>query len=123
MIWPFTKKPPIPVLAPTTSISFSQLDTTERFGDNTSLAQDQWIPTIALNSLIPEPEKNGLPAPGATAEEIFEVASRLSRLRESIDIPNDGVYCAICHVANIDLGKLRTPCPKCGRKLLKFGWT
>jgi hypothetical protein len=56
------------------------------------------------------------------ADEIYRVASRLSALRESIPIPNDGVYCPVCHIANIDLGRLRTPCPQCGRALLKFGW-
>ena len=64
----------------------------------------------------------GLPSVHASEEEVYEVASKLSLFRESIPIPNDGVYCPICHIANIDLAKLRTPCPKCGRALLKFGW-
>jgi hypothetical protein len=37
-------------------------------------------------------------------------------------IPSAGVYCPVCHIANVDLGRLRTPCPQCGRPLLKFGW-
>ena len=59
---------------------------------------------------------------GADADEIYRVASKLSVLRESIPVPNDGVYCPVCHIANLNLGKLRTPCPQCGRGLLKFGW-
>jgi hypothetical protein len=107
----------------TEAISFSQLDITERFGDNRSLGKDEWISTTPLNSTIKNPESAGLPSPGADSEEVFRVASKLSALRESIPIPDDGVYCPICHIANVDLGKLRTPCPKCGRELLKFGWT
>src|SRR5262245_26378900 len=106
----------------TEAISFSQLDITERFDDNQRLGKDEWISTTPLNAKIPNPESAGLPSPGADAEEVYRVASKMSALRESIPIPNDGVYCPICHIANVDLGKLRTPCPKCGRELLKFGW-
>ena len=122
-MWPFKKKqtPKAESLAPG-SISFSQVDTTERFGDNLRLAPDEWIATIPLNTINENPESMGLPAVGATANEVFQIASRLSRLRESIPIPNDGVYCAICHIANIHIAKLRTPCPQCGKELLKFGW-
>lgn len=107
----------------TEAISFSQLDITERFDDNRNLGREEWISTTPLNSTISNPESRGLPAPGIDSEEVYRVASKLSALRESIPIPNDGVYCPICHIANVDLGKLRTPCPKCGRELLKFGWT
>lgn len=107
----------------TNAISFSQLDITERFGDNQKLGKEEWIPTTPLNATIPNPESAGLPSPGADSEEVYRVASKLSALRESIPIPDDGVYCPICHIANVDLGKLRRPCPKCGRDLLKFGWT
>ena len=101
---------------------FSQVDTTEGFGDDQGLSPDDWIATTPLNSMINDPESKGLPPPGANENEVYRVASELSALRESIPIPNDGVYCPICHIANVDLGKLRTPCPKCGRELLKFGW-
>jgi hypothetical protein len=107
----------------TDSMSFSQVDSTEQFGDDLSLRPDEWISTTPLNSTIENPESVGLPSPGADSEEVYRLASKLSEIRESIDIPNDGVYCPICHIANIDLGKLRTPCPECGRELLKFGWT
>lgn len=106
----------------TEAISFSQLDITERFDDNLSLGAADWIRTSPLNATITNPESSGLPPPDADAEAVYRVASKLSELRESIPIPNDGVYCPICHIANIDLGKLRTPCPQCGRELLKFGW-
>jgi hypothetical protein len=105
------------------SISFSQLDITERFDDNEGLGGDDWITTTPLNATIEDPESAGLPSPDADSEEVYRVASTLSELRESIPISNDGVYCPICHIANVDLGKLRTPCPECGRELLKFGWT
>ncbi len=104
------------------AISFSQLDITERFGDDQSLSIDDWIATTPLNATISDPAPAGLPPPDADSEEVYRIASELSALRESIPIPNDGVYCPICHIANIDLGKLRTPCPQCGRELLKFGW-
>ena len=101
---------------------FSQVDTTERFGDDQRLGPDDWIETTPLNSMTNDPESMGLPPLGANENEVYRVASELSALRESIPIPNDGVYCPICHIANVDLGKLRTLCPKCGRKLLRFGW-
>jgi len=122
-MWPFKKKPkPTPAFAPPQQISFSQLDITERFSDNLSLGPGDWIETSPLNASIPNPESQGLPAVGATEEEVYRIADRLSRLRESIAIPTDGVYCPVCHTANVSLTRLRTPCPKCGRPLLKFGW-
>ncbi len=60
------------------------------------------------------------PATRRRPEEVYRRASSLSELRESIPIDGDGVYCPICHIANIDLGKLRTPCPRCGRGLLNL---
>ena len=46
----------------------------------------------------------------------------MSELRESILISSDGVYSPVCHIANVDLCKLRTPCPQCRRGLLTFSW-
>lgn len=106
----------------TESISFTQLDITERFEDNESLSADDWITTTPLNARIDATEASGIPPRDADSEEVYRVASNLSELRESIPIDGDGVYCPICHIANIDIGKLRTPCPECGRGLLKFGW-
>lgn len=103
-------------------ISYSQLDITERFDDNQSLGADDWIATTPLNVTAENPESAGLPSLDADSEDVYRIASTLSELRESIPIPNDGVYCPICHIANVDLVRLRTPCPQCGRGLLKFGW-
>lgn len=105
------------------AISFSQLDITERFDDNESLSANEWITTTPLNAMMDATERSGLPQRDADSDEVYRVASTLSEFRESIPIEGDGVYCPICHIANIDIGKLRTPCPQCGRGLLKFGWT
>lgn len=122
-MWPFKKKQaPKAELFASEPISFSQVDTTEQFGDNHRLAPDEWIGTIPLNTITQDPESMGLPAVGTTADEVFQIETNLSRLRESIPIPDDGVYCPVCHIANMDIDKLRTPCPQCGRELLKFGW-
>ena len=104
-------------------ISYSQLDITDRFNDNIGRGVDEWITTSPMNAGIEDPESVGLPSCDADSEEVYRVASAMSEFRESIPIPDDGVYCPICHIANVDLGKLRTPCPQCGRGLLKFGWT
>lgn len=105
---------------PPGEISYSQLDVTERFGDHLRLKPDDWIQTVALNQSIPDGK--GLPPVGASADEVYKAADKLSRLRESISIPSDGVYCPVCHIANTRLAKLRTPCPRCSRPLMKFGW-
>lgn len=105
---------------PPGEILFSQLDITERFGDDQQLKPDDWIPTVPLNKSLPD--RKDLPPPTASAEEIYQAAVKMSQMRESIPIPSDGVYCPVCHIANTQLAKLRTPCPRCGRPLLKFGW-
>lgn len=105
---------------PPGEISYSQLDITERFDDHLRLKPDDWIQTVALNKSVPSGK--GLPPVDASADEIYAAAERLSKMRETISIPNDGVYCPVCHIANTQLAKLRTPCPKCSRPLLKFGW-
>ena len=121
-MWPFKKKQPTIQSMPPDAISYSQLDITENFDDHLHLSPEDWIETIPLNASVKNPESVGLPSTNATLDEIFFVASKLSSMRESFPIPNDGVYCPICHIANISISKLRTPCPKCGRFLLKFGW-
>jgi hypothetical protein len=117
-MWPFKKR----VKVNQEQFSYSQLDVTENFGDDKNLRADVWISTTPLNSSTKNPESMGLPSIGSSDDEIYRVASKLSKIRESFPIPNDGVYCPICHIANVELGRLRTPCPKCGRELLKFGW-
>ncbi|HNX69488.1 MAG TPA: hypothetical protein PLL75_06530 [Candidatus Omnitrophota bacterium] len=104
------------------SILYSQVDIMETFADNLKLNPEDWIKTTPLNGSIDNPELNGLPSKTASPSEVYKVAARLSALRETVQIPSDGVYCPICHIANTDITKLHTPCPKCGRKLLKFGW-
>lgn len=121
-MWPFKKKPKNSSQLPPGSISFSQLDLTETFGDNLRLTEEEWVQTSPLNERVPDPEAQGLPPKGAPQDVVFAVADRLSKIRESIPIASDGVYCPCCHIANIAISKLRTPCPKCGKPLLKFGW-
>jgi len=104
-------------------IRYSQVDMTERFDDDLELEPDDWIETTPINRSDPDPESVGLPSLGADDEEVYRIAVALSAIRESLPLDRDGVYCPICHIANIDRGKLRTPCPKCGRGLLQFGWT
>lgn len=124
-------KPPVPITADGDStpkalssehIQYSQLDITEAFGDNERLKPDEWISTIPLNTMTPNVQVSGLPPTDASEDAVYSVAEEMSQLRESLSIPSDGVYCPICHIANTQLVKLRTPCPKCGRALLKFGW-
>ncbi len=117
-MWPFKKKEK----APSQEIFYSQLDITERFDDDQRLSADEWIPTVPLNGMLDVPESAGLPSTSASADDVYRIASTLSEVRESIEIPNDGVYCPVCHIANVDLALLRKPCPKCSRGLLKFGW-
>jgi hypothetical protein len=121
-MWPFKKKPKSPEPFPAGAISFSQLDITETFGDNLQLTEADWVQTSPLNERIPDPQLQGLPPRGADDATVYAIAERLSQLRESIQIESDGVYCPTCHIANTSLAKLRTPCPKCGKPLLKFGW-
>jgi hypothetical protein len=47
----------------------------------------------------------------------------LERLKTSkLCTPKDLTERPICHIANIELAELRTPCPKGGKALLEFGW-
>lgn len=121
-MWPFKKKKNEVRMMSPQQISYSQVDITARFGDNLSLGADDWISTSPLNAGIPSPEAQGLPPVNASDDQTYAAAERLSKLRESIPAPNDGVYCPVCHIANVTLARLRTPCPKCTRPLLKFGW-
>jgi len=115
-------RPPLDAAPPIAPVSYSQLDITEGFGDEVDLGPDDWISTTPLNASAQDPTAVGLPPVGASDDEVYEVGSRLSEIRESVSIQNDGVYCPVCHIANVELAKLRSPCPRCGRPLLKFGW-
>jgi hypothetical protein len=122
-MWPFRRKKtsPAPLVEPQ-KIGYTQADITERFGDNLSLGPDEWIETVPLNRQTEDPGAVGLAPASATDDEAYEAASKLSAIRERFNLPDDGVYCPVCHIANVTLGLLRKPCPKCGRPLLKFGW-
>src|SRR6266508_3682828 len=87
-----------PQTMPPGELSYSQLDITERFDDHLRLEPDDWIQTVPLNKSVPDGK--GLPPVGASADEIYKAAEKLSQLRETISIPNDGVYCPACHTAN-----------------------
>lgn len=122
-MWPFKRKQhPSAKLVEPQKIGYTQADITERFGDNLSLGPDDWIETVPLNMRTEDPVSVGLAPANAGVEEVYSVASKLSAIREKINIPTDGVYCPVCHIANVSPGLLRQPCPKCGRQLLKFGW-
>lgn len=103
-------------------LRYSQLDITETFGDNLRLKPDEWIATIPLNAKAPDPTSMELPALNADPETVYAIAVSMSKIREQIAGLNDGVYCPVCHIANINPKRLHTPCPKCSRQLLKFGW-
>src|SRR6185503_14381510 len=108
--WKFATKPKVTKVDPK-EIRFSQLDITERFGDQKRLAKEEWIATIALNSKMPDPVARGLPSRSATPEEVYATAARLSAMRERFVGSGDGVYCPVCHIANVDHAKLHAPCP------------
>ena len=106
---------------PAQKLRYSQVDITDGFDDDRRLGPDEWIATTPLNAI--DPGAAGLPQVGADADAVHGAAAELSALREAVALPGDGVYCPVCHLANVDLGRLRTPCPRCRRPLLKFGWT
>lgn len=119
--WKLSTKPNVTKVDPK-ELRFSQLDITEQFGDQNRLKKEEWIETVALNSKMPDPESRGLPSRSATSEKVYAMAAQMSSIRERFVGSGDGVYCPVCHIANVDHAKLHAPCPKCGRKLLSFGW-
>lgn len=123
-MWPFKNKRKSVLVNPS-GVQFSQLDILQ---GQPKPKQDEWAPTTAISTLIAEPEKSGLPNKQATPDEIHAIATRFSQKRERImarldKTQEDGVYCAVCHIANTDIELLHMPCPQCGRELLEFGWT
>ena len=129
-MWPFKKKLAPVVTVDPRQLSFSQTDIPKSVENNLSLDPNDWVQTMPINALVPE--ARGLPPLDATQDQIYQVADRLSRLRESLrlsggslsdKLSGDGVYCPTCHIANTQLSMLRKPCPRCGRELLQFGWT
>jgi hypothetical protein len=117
-------------MADPATIGVSQLDITPNEDDNVRLKRDDWIATTPIITLDPTAHAMGLPLPKVRAnpDEIYAAGSMISEQRaemvKTVGKPDqDGVYCPVCHIANIDISKLQTPCPKCGRNLLRFGWT
>ena len=81
---PFKRKQPAtPEVPLPAKLSYSQVDVTERFGDNIGLQPDTWVATVPLNSHSSAPEEMGLPPRGASEDDVFGIASALSRVRES----------------------------------------
>lgn len=98
------------------------MDITEGFGDDAGLDPSDWVAPKPLNLEVPNPEQMGLPGVAAGDDEVYSIASQLSSVRDLAQVPRDGVYCPVCHIANGQLQRLGTPCPKCSRRLLRFGW-
>jgi len=101
---------------------FTQVDFTEAFGDNLAIGKEDWITTIPITTALGVSHRKGLPPSDASDGEIYAIATGLSEIREQFPVVTDGVYCPVCHIANIDREKLRTPCPNCNRELLLFDW-
>src|SRR5688500_17442643 len=89
---------PLTQSMPPGQISYSQLDITESFGDNEKLKPEDWIATVPLNKMSTNAQSSGLPPVEASDEQVYQAADKLSRMRESISIPSDGVYCPVCHI-------------------------
>ena len=104
------------------AVKVSQADITNGFGDDIGLGPLDWIATTPMNLMVRDPLSAGLPPLGADIETVYRIASAMSESREKFRLPRDGVYCPICHHANVQATLLRTPCPRCGRPLLAFGW-
>ena len=120
--WPFKRKPKIEYLN-TKDLNFTQVDFTEYFDQNLSLAPDEWVPTIPMNRYLGHDNNGNLPSMDASEHEIYRIALGLSEIREQFRVPGDGVYCPVCHIANVDISNLGKECPKCSRPLLAFGWS
>jgi hypothetical protein len=121
-MWPFKKKNQKVKFVDPQTILFTQFDITERFDDHLRLRNDEWIETVPLKRDTGDPESQGLPPTDASDDEIYRLAESVSKIREAFNIPNDGVYCPVCHIANVMGERLSNPCPECDRPLLKFGW-
>lgn len=105
------------------ALNYTQVDSTEYFDQNLSLTPDEWVPTMPMNKMLGHDNNGNLPALDAGDHEIYRVALSLSEIRERFRVPDDGVYCPVCHIANVDITHLGKECPKCSRPLLAFGWS
>lgn len=121
-MWPFKKKHK-PLTIDPMQISYTQVDITERFDDRERAGGSNWIETTPLSNNNEGGTTSGLPSGDATDDKIYHIAQGMSAMRESFGGLDDGVYCPICHIANANYSQIGTPCPRCGRLLLAFGWT
>lgn len=119
--WPFKKKTKTELLDVNT-LNYSQVDFTEYFDQHLTLSKEEWVPTIPINAMLGHDNQGNLPPLDASDHEIYRVALSLSEIRKQFQIADDGVYCPVCHIANIDIAHLGKECPKCARPLLAFGW-
>ena len=119
--WPFKKKSKVEFLD-SKELNFTQVDFTDLFDKHLSLSKDEWVETVPMNKVIGHNQGGNLPDFDSSEHEIYRIALGLSEIREAFTIYGDGVYCPICHIANIDIEKLGKNCPKCERPLLAFGW-
>jgi len=119
--WSFKKKAKVQMMD-TADLSFSQVDIIDGLDDGISLSSSDWIETTPINQLIGHDNRGNLPAIDSSDHETYRVALGLSEIRTSFNISGDGVYCPVCHIANIGIEKLGKECPKCERPLLAFGW-
>lgn len=87
-MWPFKKKQKVAESLQPGQVFYGQVDSTERFGDNLTLSEDEWINTTPLNANTTDPQSIGLPPVDASGDDIYRVADGLSRIRESIPIPD-----------------------------------
>ncbi len=120
-MWPFKKKSEFELSA-NSVVSYTQTDYMPLLSGSDGLSPDQWVSVHPCNEDDALPESKGLPSLTASDGEVYGVASKLSQIRSSFGVPIDGVYCPVCHIANIQKEKLGEPCPQCGRGLLCFGW-
>jgi hypothetical protein len=78
-MWPFNKTKPMTQKMSRNQISYSQLDITEKFGDDAQLKPEDWIPTMPLNNLTSRGQASGLPPIDASDEEVYTVAEKMSQ--------------------------------------------
>ena len=94
--WPFKKKKKVEYLDPQ-KVNFTQVDITETFDDHLTLSHDDWIDTLPLNSFTSGPPGN-LPPSDASDDEVYRIASELSQIRETFDLPD--VACTVRSVTS-----------------------
>jgi len=101
---------------------YGQLDVIEPERD-VKMTSSDWVQTVPIIVNDDYRETLGYAHKDDSPEEVYERAMMLSMVRnQHIKDDSDGVYCPLCHIANIELSKQGDPCPQCERPLLRFGW-